>query len=205
MSTPGTPLQTPPEPNRAPDIAPDLSRPPIPLPVAPPAPAFGTVYIGAASPGAFYGAIVAASVVVFAVLWGLSLGAGALPVLLATWAANAFVLVRGTLQVRRLGASLGWRVRDQAQFEAARAVIDSNMKVAAATIALIFPLLGLAFLSVPAFALATLAFSVPFGVWSSRVESRFRAMTVPDEALRHRFAAACRAWKEARWSLPPEI
>jgi hypothetical protein len=143
---------------------------------------------------------------VMGALWLLSLALPAAWVAGGAAACTAGAAISTLAKVHSTGQALGWRIDSEGDLQVARAIAEMDMKSAAIMMSRVCGTLAFCLFSEQLLpALALVIFCIGFGPWATRVEGRFHAMESGTPTLAQRFSRIVRAWKEPRWSLPPEV
>jgi hypothetical protein len=113
--------------------------------------------------------------------------------------------IYGTLRIKHQGERLGHVLRTHEDVASIKPVVDLNMKLAYSVMVTLWPFFLLAILSNKlVYSVAVMAISIPFGMWSAGIESKFKAMPVEstDPSVKAAFDQILVWWKEPRFGLP---
>jgi hypothetical protein len=140
-----------------------------------------------------------------AALFALKNVIGLMPIALVIISANIGLSLYGTMFVKMAGKRLNYTVRSQDDIEIVKRTIDLNMKWAYALMVTIWPFFFVAILSNQfGYSVFLMLYSLPFGLWGTSVENKFKTMSVEgeDPSLRVQYDKLVAYWKEPRFGLP---
>jgi hypothetical protein len=148
--------------------------------------------------------LAALGVALFFLMRALILSVGPLVVTVAVLLLYVLPALVATGRLKRVGQKLGYRISSEQDMQEAKRSITLNMQVSFLMLAITFSFLGALLLTGNGmYSFLLLIVTVPFGMYSTRADARFRAMEIVPENpdLTSRFQDYLRQWKECRIKL----
>jgi hypothetical protein len=138
----------------------------------------------------------------FAVLWWLSFRVPIWLLLVLSFAPFIVFGIWVVLRMQEFYRRVEGVLVSQSQLETALHFIDINMKGAYIMMMISYAAMAMALLRGSGWMLMfTLLATVPFGIWSTNIEKKYKAMTSPDPMINQSFASAVAKMKEPRFGL----
>jgi hypothetical protein len=170
--------------------------PPIPDPSAPPTRAPQQ----ARKPS--YLPVICGALLAFAVFWGLSRVVPLVWLFVVAVVPLCLFAVWVMLQIQSFYRRCNGVIGSRADLDEALKLIDWNMKGAYVMMIVFYPLMALALLHGETLVLPLSSlFLVPFALWSTNIEKKFKAMSSPQLDLSQGFADALRQMKAPQFGL----